>query len=123
MATLMRLPILGELFWALYTRPERFSEDIRGHMAFEGHRRALLSTVRHGPFGELTEVYERVGKHERPTMLIWGREDEAIPLGVSTRVLEAIPHTEFHAIDEAGHKPQCDRPDVVNPLLIEFLGR
>ena len=110
MAGMMRFPLLGELLWALYTRPERFSEEIRGHMTFEGHRRALLSTVRHGPFGEIAEVYERVGKQERPTMLVWGREDEAIPLEVSARVLEAIPHAEFHAIDRAGHKPQCDQP-------------
>jgi pimeloyl-ACP methyl ester carboxylesterase len=123
MARLIRLPGLGELFWAVYTRPERFSEEIRNHMAFKGHRRALLSTVRHGPFGAIAEVYERVGRQERPTMLIWGREDEAIPLEVSAQVLKAIPHAEFRPIDGAGHKPQCDRPDVVNPLLIEFLGR
>ena len=123
MARLMRLPLVGELFWALYTRPEKFSEEIRGHMAFAGHRQALLSTVRHGPFGEIRDVYERVGKHGRPTMLIWGREDEAIPFEVSARVREVIPHAEFHAIDGAGHKPQCDRPEVVNPVLLEFLRR
>lgn len=30
-------------------------------------------------------------------------------------------HVEFHAIDEAGHVPHYEQPEVVNPLLIEFL--
>jgi pimeloyl-ACP methyl ester carboxylesterase len=123
MAALMRLPMIGELLMALHTRPARFPEVIREHMRFAGHRRALLSTIRHGPFGDVSDVYERVGAQSRPTMLIWGREDEAIPLETSGLIRKAIPHVEFHAIDDAGHKPQCDRPEVVNPLLVEFLRR
>jgi pimeloyl-ACP methyl ester carboxylesterase len=121
MARMMRLPVLGELLISLYTRPGRFPVEIRRHMAFKGHRRALLSTIRHGPFGEIGDVYRCVGRQDRPTMLIWGREDEAIPLEVSKHIREAMPHIEFHAIDGAGHKPQCDRPEVVNPILVEFL--
>jgi len=28
---------------------------------------------------------------------------------------------EFHAIENSAHNPHCERPEAVNPLLIEFL--
>jgi pimeloyl-ACP methyl ester carboxylesterase len=71
----------------------------------------------------MTETYRRVGEQERPALLIWGREDEAIPFDTHEKVRETIPHIEFHAIDGAGHGPHGERPEQVNPLLIEFLRR
>ena len=92
-------------------------------MRYKGSRRALLSTVRHGPLSDLAETYRRVGEQKRPVLLIWGREDQTIPFDTHKRVEETIPHLEFHAIDEAGHGPHGERPELVNPLLIEFLRR
>jgi pimeloyl-ACP methyl ester carboxylesterase len=123
MANVMRIPVLGELLIAQTSKPEKFPEEIQDFLKYQGTRRAFLSTIRHGPFGSIEDVYERVGKREIPTMLMWGREDEAIPFEFSEKVKQALPHAEFHTIDGAGHKPYYERPDLVNPLLIEFLGR
>ena len=30
---------------------------------------------------------------------------------------------EFHIMEEAGHVPQYERPEAVNPILIDFLKR
>jgi pimeloyl-ACP methyl ester carboxylesterase len=116
-------PVLGELLMCLSYRPERFPKRARTQMRYKGHRRALLSTARHGPVGDMTETYKRVGEQQRPALLIWGREDEAIPFDTHEKVRETIPHIEFHAIDGAGHGPHGERPELVNPLLIEFLGK
>jgi pimeloyl-ACP methyl ester carboxylesterase len=88
---------------------------------FVGFRRALLSTMRHGILGDSSETFRRVEKQKRPTLLIWGREDQTIPFEHNERVRATIPHVEFHAIDDVGHIPHYERPEVVNPLLIEFL--
>jgi pimeloyl-ACP methyl ester carboxylesterase len=123
MVNIMRIPVLGELLIAQTSKPEKFPEEIQDFLKYQGTRRAFLSTIRHGPFGSISDVYERVGKQEIPTVLMWGREDEAIPFEFSEKVKQALPRAEFHAIDGAGHKPYYERPDLVNPLLIEFLNR
>ncbi len=122
-AKLGQAPVVGELLTCLYCRPEKYPERARSQMRYKGFRRALLSTVRHGPLSDLAETYRRVGEQKRPVLLIWGREDQTIPFDTHKRVEETIPHLEFHAIDEAGHGPHGERPELVNPLLIEFLRR
>jgi pimeloyl-ACP methyl ester carboxylesterase len=106
--------------------PERFPEYVdryREQMQYAGFRRALLSTMRSGMLTGAAEACRRVGAQGKSMLLIWGREDQVIPLATSRAVKAAIPHVEFHTIDEAGHVPHMERPDVVNPLLIEFLRR
>jgi len=38
-------------------------------------------------------------------------------------VLEEIPQAEFHPLDDAAHVGFYENPDVVNPMLAEFLNR
>ena len=53
-------------------------------------------------------------------LLIWGRADITVPFKTHEQVQTAIPQVQFHPIDEAGHIPNYERPEVVNPLLIDF---
>jgi pimeloyl-ACP methyl ester carboxylesterase len=120
---LMRVPLLGELLIALQCQPKKYLKEpqVYAHLQYRGTRRAFLSTIRHGPFGDISDVYERVGKQERPSLLIWGQDDDAIPFEISESVKQLMPHTQFHAIDEAGHKLYYEQPEKVNPLLVEFI--
>jgi pimeloyl-ACP methyl ester carboxylesterase len=102
---------------------EEYVDRYREQMRYVGFKRALLSTVRSGIISGSGEAYERVGRQERPIMLIWGREDPTVPFETSERVRELIPQAEFHAIDGAGHIPHYELPEVVNPLLVDFLAR
>lgn len=132
-------PVLGEVLMALagdriiidglardFHRPQdhpEYVEKYRPQMQYRGFKRALLSTMRNMKLTGLAEVYRRVGQQGRPVLLLWGREDESVPLAAHNRVQEAIPQAEFHAIDEAGHVAHYERPEVANPLLIDFLRR
>jgi len=136
---LLRAPLLGEWLISLFgekmllaglsddfCKPERFPEyreKYRLQMKYAGFRRALLSTMRHGPLHDMLELYRRVGEQGRPLLLIWGREDRIVPFQLSEIAREAMPNADFHAIDDAGHVPHYERPGVVNPLLIDFLSR
>lgn len=40
---------------------------------------------------------------------------------LSEKAREAIPQVELHAIDDAGHISHYERPEIVNPILLEFL--
>jgi len=109
-----------------FYRPEKFPEypaQYPPQMQYIGFKRAVLSTLRFGPLESMTEAFQHVGQQQRLIWLIWGRHDQTLPFATSERVRALLPEAEFHAIEEAGHVPHYERPEVVNPLLIEFLRR
>lgn len=58
-----------------------------------------------------------------PTALIWGTADQITPREVAYTFSTCLPMCELHFIDECGHAPMMEAPDVVNRLLLNFLQR
>jgi pimeloyl-ACP methyl ester carboxylesterase len=100
---------------------EHFKSVYRVQMKYKGFMRAILSSVRNGMLDSFLDVYKRVGKMDVPVLLFWGRNDLTIPLAHSDEICAAIPHLEFRLVENCGHIPHYERPDQVNPLLLEFL--
>ncbi|MCW5873342.1 MAG: alpha/beta hydrolase [Anaerolineales bacterium] len=92
-------------------------------MQYRGFKRALLSSLRSGMLDEDLQLYRRLGQTGKPVQLVWGELDETVPFRHALTFVELVPQAEFHSIAQAKHIPHFDRPDVVNPLLIEFLQR
>jgi pimeloyl-ACP methyl ester carboxylesterase len=111
--------IAGEIY-SLEQYPNYLQIAIQ-QMKIKGYRRALLSTLRHDLFSDLSEIYQRVGKQNRSSCLIWGVEDKIIPFGIHKQVRQAIPDMIFYPIEAAGHVPHYERPHAVIPILIDFL--
>ncbi len=134
---LIRIPRFGEWLFDLlaeklliaglakdvYTREkaQEFAARYREQMQYSGFKRALISTLRDGPLQTMAEAYTRVGRHTRPILLIWGKEDRTVPFEISHKVRSALPNAEFHAIGGAGHAPHYEQPALINPLLLKFL--
>jgi pimeloyl-ACP methyl ester carboxylesterase len=134
---LVRAPFLGEILVGLLAErvmrsafadeiarlesSPRFLEEFRSQMQYQGFKRALLSTLRYGPIGDLSAIYRRIGEQGRPTLLLWGRRDRVVPFAHSQTARELMPQAEFHPIEQAGHTPHFEKPELVNPLLIRFL--
>jgi len=98
-----------------------FAAKYRVQMRYQGFRRALLSTLRHGPISGMANAYQEIGRQNRPVLLVWGRHDQTVPFATNKQVRRAIPTVEFHPIDDTGHIPHYEKPEIVTPLLIEFL--
>ena len=90
-------------------------------MKYKGFMRALLSTMRFGMLGDFSPTYRKIGELGTPTQLFWGRNDKTVPFAYSDNIRSGIPQVEFYAIEDCGHIPHFEKPDVVNPLLLEFL--
>ncbi len=114
--------IVGGLAKDFYTRDKvaELAARYRVQMQYQGFRRALLSTLRHGPISTMADAYRAVGKQTCPVLLIWGRDDRTVPFALSEKVRAAIPRAEFHPIDNAGHIVHYEKPEIVNPLLAIF---
>jgi pimeloyl-ACP methyl ester carboxylesterase len=135
---LLRWPLLGEYLFRVavlpgmaagqaadFVHPERFpdwSERYRAQMRSFGFGRAILSTLRHVITRDPLPDYRALGAQQRPVLLIWGVEDQTVPLALSARVREALGEHQFLAVPEAGHLPHLERPEVVEPDLLWFLG-
>ncbi|MFN8382050.1 MAG: alpha/beta hydrolase [Anaerolineales bacterium] len=134
-----RLPILGEILIALFGSknmikgiasdffdPELvsiFQEKYKVQMEFKGFKQAILSTMRNGMLDSFLETYKKVGALKKPTLIFWGTNDETTPYADHTLILQALPHAEFHAIENCGHIPHYEKPEIFNPILLEFLKR
>lgn len=109
-----------------FVHPERYSDyfaKYTAQMRYKGFRRAILSTRRNFFPVDNTEAFAQLGKSGRPVLLIWGRADQTVPFSISDDVRKATPQAEFHPIEDAGHVPFYEHPEIVNPILIEFLRR
>ena len=98
-----------------------FQDQCRVQIQYRGLKRALLSTLRNKTVDGIPEVYQRLGKLDVRVLLLWGRNDQTLPLEQSRDILSAVPHAEFHVIEDCGHIPQYEKPDEVNPIIQQFL--
>ncbi len=134
---LMRIPGLGELMLGFLGKGamlkavakdiydpklvDQFVDRFRPQMEYQGFKRALLSTMRHGMLGDFSELYRRVGQKSPVAMLIWGRNDQTIPFAHSQYVMDAMPRINFLPVEDAGHIPHYEQPEMVNNRIIGFL--
>ena len=134
---LVRVPVMGEYLMAIIgdkslldgvgkalhnkaMEPE-MRQMFKDQMRYFGFKRAILSTLREYDFSDQAWAYEKVGKTDIPVLLFWGEEDQVIPYDRSGKVRSAIPQTKFVSVPGAGHIPQYEKPEVVNPALISFI--
>lgn len=57
----------------------------------------------------------------KPTCLIWGKNDTITPPFVGEEFQKLIPNSELHFIDKCGHAPMMEVPEEFNKILSEFL--
>jgi pimeloyl-ACP methyl ester carboxylesterase len=56
-----------------------------------------------------------------PTLVVTGAEDALFGPEVGRELASAIPGARFLLVEEAGHLPSLERPEVVNEALLDFL--
>jgi pimeloyl-ACP methyl ester carboxylesterase len=100
-----------------------FLDKYKVQMQYKGFKRAILSTIRNRMLGSFIETYRHVGKSGKPVLLLWGRNDITVPLEHSEDLRAAIPNAKFNVIEKSGHIPHYEKPEEVNPILLEFLRR
>jgi pimeloyl-ACP methyl ester carboxylesterase len=80
--------------------------------------RRLLVEYFSPEFMAMTQRYDQI---RAPTLLIWGAGDKWVPTAFGPKLQALIAGSRLTIVPHAGHLPQQERPDIVNPLLVEFL--
>jgi pimeloyl-ACP methyl ester carboxylesterase len=56
-----------------------------------------------------------------PTLIVWGKEDELIPLRLGRRLQKELPDARLRIIPACGHAPQEECPEDLLPQIQAFL--
>ena len=82
---------------------------------------ALLTSVRQMLPTDLQKFSENYATLTIPTLIIWSREDEIVPLAVGKRLHENIPDSKLVIMSGVGHAVQEEKPSLLLPHLRNFL--
>jgi pimeloyl-ACP methyl ester carboxylesterase len=89
-----------------------------------GAREAFLQTLR----SVIDARGQRVSARDRlyllrgmPTLIVWGKRDNTIPLAHGREAHEAIPHSRFETLPRAAHFPHLEDPEGLADVLRRFL--
>ena len=57
-----------------------------------------------------------------PTLIIWGRDDDIVPLSAGELYHASIPGSELVVLDRCGHRPDIEKSSEVAEIVAEFIG-
>ena len=86
----------------------------------EGRYAAVTSARQLQPL-DMEELSLQYPSLRVPTLIVWGKQDKIIPVSVGKRLHQAIPDSQLFVIDDSGHSPAEERPQVLLPLVESFL--
>lgn len=67
------------------------------------------------------EIESRYGEVRCPTLILWGEEDQWLPIEHGRRLSTLIPSARFRAVPRSGHLVQEDAPDMLIKAIDRFL--
>ena len=72
------------------------------------------SAVRHNLGDKLHQI-------KASTLLVWGKQDNVTPSFVGEKFNELIENSKLVFVDECGHAPMMEKPEIFNDILESFL--
>jgi pimeloyl-ACP methyl ester carboxylesterase len=84
-------------------------------------RAALIATARALIPPDIDQLVAQYRTIRTPVLLLWGRQDCIVPLSIASRLEEAMPTASLRVLDQCGHIPQEEWPDLTSSILQEFL--
>jgi pimeloyl-ACP methyl ester carboxylesterase len=88
-----------------------------------GAGRALRAMVTHAiaAAGSDVSATAALSRLQVPILLLWGKQDKLVPPQLGPLFKPYNPRLELIELDQAGHCPQDECPEVVNGLILEWL--
>jgi pimeloyl-ACP methyl ester carboxylesterase len=66
---------------------------------------------------------KRIHRVKAPTLLIWGKEDRLVPPVYAEEFLRRIAGARVLTVDDAGHAPHLEQPEMVARMVRDFLSQ
>jgi pimeloyl-ACP methyl ester carboxylesterase len=66
---------------------------------------------------------KRIHRVKVPTLLIWGKEDRLVPPVYAEEFVRRIAGARVQTVDDAGHAPHLEQPEMVARMVRDFLSQ
>jgi len=96
---------------------EAYSEPLKDKNAIS----AMLATAHSIIPSNIDVISLEYANLKVPTKLVWGRDDEIVPLKIGEKLNKSIHESTLDVIDACGHIPQEECPTLAIPPILEFL--
>lgn len=83
---------------------------------------ALLTSARQMIPADLQQFSDNYVKLDIPTLIIWSRDDEIVPLAIGERLHKNLPNSQMIVLTDVGHAVQEEKPSLILSYLQQFLG-
>lgn len=103
------------------TISDEFFESATRFHKIERSSDVMLEITRRDFFDKLGPRIKQLGEMDVPTLIVWGRQEKAIPLPIGKKLHEELAGSRMEIIDDAGHCPMIDQPNKFNELVVDFL--
>ena len=115
---------LQEVFRLVF-HDKRMASELLVDLAYQQHLErgdgpTIDSVLRSQESGR-ERLDEVIGKLSMPTLIVWGEQDEMIPVSVGQRLQRMIPGSRLEVIPECGHVPALEKPSEFTRCLLDFL--
>jgi pimeloyl-ACP methyl ester carboxylesterase len=117
--SLVRRPGLRKMMlYKIATHPDRLAPELCYEVASGGGKPGFFDALQ-----ALMEYdfSERIPEIACPTLIVWGRDDEIVPVADAFEYEALIPNVRTVIFDDTGHVPMLERPARFNQVLEEFL--
>ena len=101
---------------------DAYFEQVTRAQKILGSNESGLRMQRNAFFDTLEPDIRRLGALQVPTLLVWGRQDKAIPLARGEAMHALLPGSRLEVLDPAGHVSNYEQADRFNALALAFLG-
>ena len=100
--------------------PREMSERVHRNLARRECRDAILRLYRSAPEEKLEALGRQLEDLEVATLIVWGQRDPYIAPVFGRRWAERVPDAVLQEVEDAGHWPWIDRPEVAE-RVVRFL--
>ncbi len=86
-----------------------------------GAREAIVATAQQIVPADIEAITSQYHTISVPVLIIWGAEDEVVPVSVGKQFNRDIPNSELVILPECGHMPPEEEPQETIRLITQFL--
>ena len=85
-------------------------------------KHAIIHSARQIMPDGIAELSERYKTIELPTLILWCDHDRIVPLEVGLRLRRTLPNSTLRLVEDCGHMPQEEQPELTLQLIKAFIG-
>ena len=119
--TLQVKALLKKVYFDDELIPQSAIDHYAANLAKPNAKYATLTTARQILPADLQEFSNNYANLKIPTLIVWSREDEIVPLAIGQRLHEDLPNSKLVVLSDVGHAVQEEKPALLLPHLRSFL--